>query len=250
MEKELRVYNNDVEIRLDADGVEHIRGYAVVFNSESRDLGGFIETISPTAFREADMSDVLGLYNHDYNIVLGRTPMTLTLNVDERGVSYDIIPPDTTAAKDLITSIKRGDVRGSSFGFTIAKDGDQWEKPKERGGLYRRTINAVAKLFDVSPVVQPAYVNTDTTIAKRTLGILKDKEEMEVSKKMQDADEIHQLKMQRQRNMIDVDLTYHAGFERKFESQEKEKAQRKEQQRRRIARDLNIHKNLEENKNE
>jgi uncharacterized protein len=227
MEKELRVYDNEVEIRVAEDGTEHITGYAVVFNSDSQDLGGFIETISPTAFRDADMTDVVALYNHDYNIILGRTPLTLTLGIDERGVKYDILPPDTTAAKDLMTSIKRGDVRGSSFGFTIRKDGDTWEKPKERGGLYRRLVTGVAKLFDVSPVVKPAYVNTDTTIAKRELGMLKDQEEVEITDKIQQMDEIEELKFIRQQKQMEVELAIEDNeldvkrIERKFEKAHK-----------------------------
>lgn len=209
MEKELRVYDNPVEIRTALDGSEYISGYGVVFNSESQDLGGFIETIAPTAFRETDMSDVIGNFNHDNNFMLGRTPLTLTLTVDDIGVRYDIKPPDTSFAKDLKISIARGDVRGSSFKFNISKDGDTWEKPKERGGLYRRLVTRVAKLWDLGPVSSPAYLSTDATIAKRELGVLKDQEEVEVTEKIAVVDEIERLKVDRQLKQMDVDLAYH-----------------------------------------
>jgi hypothetical protein len=212
MEKELRVYDEPVELRKLDTGEEVIEGYAVVFNSESRDLGGFVETIAPTASRDADISDVLALFNHDQNLILGRTPTTLSLSIDEHGVRYSIKPPDTTTANDLKKSIARGDVRGSSFGFSIAKDGDTWEKPKEKGGLYRRLVTRITKLWDVSPVATPAYVTTDTTIAKRELGMLKDKEEVEVTQKIQEVDEIERLKIRRQILSIEGTLAYHNNF--------------------------------------
>ena len=131
--KETRTFDENIEVRVNDQGQEVISGYAIVFNSESRNLGGFIETIEPRAIQAADVSDVVALFNHDQNLILGRTPSTLNLTIDDRGVKYDIIPPDTTTAKDLMTSIRRGDVRGSSFGFTVKANGDVWEKPKEKG---------------------------------------------------------------------------------------------------------------------
>lgn len=240
MEKELRVYDNEVEVRQLDDGTEVISGYAVVFNSESRDLGGFIETIAPTAFNEADMTDVLALFNHDNNLVLGRTPTTLTLSIDQKGVRYDIKPPDTTVANDLKKSIARGDVRGSSFGFTIHKDGDVWEKPKERGGAYRRMVTRIKKLWDVSPVVTPAYVATDTTIARRELGILKDREEVEASQKMQQVDEIEALKLKRQSQQMDIDLAYHETFEKILQVKEREYEKKRKGQLRKFDADFKL----------
>lgn len=185
MDKETRTLTEELEVRVNDKGREVIAGYAIVFNSESRNLGGFIETISPDAVRDADVSDVVALFNHDQNLILGRTPSTLTLEVDERGVKYTIDPPDTTAGNDLKVSIKRGDVRGSSFGFTVKEGGDKWDKPKMKGEPWRRTITGFAKIWDVSPVVTPAYIQTDTSVAKRTLGVLKDQEERQESEALE-----------------------------------------------------------------
>lgn len=177
MDKETRTFSEDIEVRVNDKGKEVISGYAIVFNQESRNLGGFVEYISPDAIRDADVSDVVALFNHDQNLILGRTPGTLTLETDEHGVRYFIDPPDTTTGNDLKVSIKRGDVKGSSFGFTVKANGDVWEKPNRKGDPYKRTITAFDKIWDVSPVVTPAYVQTDTTVAKRELGMLKDQEE-------------------------------------------------------------------------
>jgi len=178
MEKERR-FNPEIEIRELDDGTRVISGYAIVFNSESRDLGGFKEVIAPGSLKNADMTDVVALFNHDTNIPLGRTPATLTLKTTNKGLRYDIKPPETQAAKDLIQSIERGDVKGSSFGFSIAKDGDEWIEPQSKGDIWRRTITSFDRIFDVSPVVYPAYEATDTSVAKRELGVKRDKKERE-----------------------------------------------------------------------
>ena len=63
-----------------------IEGYALKFNKESRDLGGFVETISPEALEGVDLTDVRCFMNHDSSKLLGRTSSgTLQLNVDDVG---------------------------------------------------------------------------------------------------------------------------------------------------------------------
>src|SRR5699024_2124184 len=129
-----RLLSNDIEIRSidEEEKQEVIVGYALRFNTYSEDLGGFIETIEPTALDNADMDDVVALINHDRNLVLGRTGSnTLKLEVDEFGLKYTIIPPDTTFAKDLMESMKRGDISQSSFGFTM-----NWEDEDAYGVRY------------------------------------------------------------------------------------------------------------------
>lgn len=160
----------DFEIRASsaADGAEGpvvLEGYAARFDQWSEDLGGFRERLKPGAFKNAlRVSDVRALYNHDTNqLPLGRTPKTLRLLEDPKGLWVEIDLPDTQAARDLKISIDRKDIREMSFGFTVADDGDEW---KEKDGMVSRTITSVAELYDVSPVVYPAY--TSTKIAVRT----------------------------------------------------------------------------------
>jgi len=175
MNKETRGQNGHVEIRELKDGKKVITGYAIVFDSESRNLGGFTETIDPDAMKDADVSDVVALLNHDTNLVLGRTDKTLTIVTDKKGLRYEIRPPDTQAGRDVVTSIERGDIRGSSFGFTVKED--EWTEPKEKGGNWERKITKFDRIYDVSPVVYPAYEATDTGVAKRDLGVKKDEKE-------------------------------------------------------------------------
>lgn len=159
MQKETR--SCVAEIRADKESGK-ITGYAAVFNSLSGDLGGFREQIKPGAFANTLNADVRALWNHDANIVLGRTTAgTLTLREDNHGLAIEIDPPDTQQARDLMVSITRGDISQMSFGFYTK--GDEWEK---RDGENIRTLTEV-ELFDVSPVTYPAY--TDTSVGLRSL---------------------------------------------------------------------------------
>lgn len=130
MEKERRMLTNKVELRADnEESAPRIVGYGLRFNVWSQDLGGFVERIDPKAINEADMSDVRCLIDHESGKVLGRTTSgTLRLAVDDFGLRYEVDPPDTTYASDLIKVMKRGDINQSSFAFRIDYDGgDEWE---------------------------------------------------------------------------------------------------------------------------
>jgi hypothetical protein len=161
-EKEKRVFDLK-ELRLDTvDGKEKIRGYGAVFDSLSEDLGGFREKISQGAFTETleNGADVRALWNHDPNFVLGRTKSgTLKLEEDERGLTVEISPPNTSFAKDLQEMIKRGDVNQMSFGFKAIDD--SWGKDDEGESI--RTLNKV-ELFDISAVTFPAYPETSVSV--------------------------------------------------------------------------------------
>ncbi|QXE85979.1 HK97 family phage prohead protease [Geomonas nitrogeniifigens] len=144
-----------------------IRGHAALFNSPSELLCGcFREIILPGAFTDAlATSDVRALFNHDPNMILGRTAAgTLRLKEDETGLAIEIDPPDTTCGRDLQISMKRGDVNQMSFGFTIAEDGDEWTRDPDGTGNWTRTISKVERLYDVSPVTYPAYPETDCAV--------------------------------------------------------------------------------------
>lgn len=155
--------NITTEFRLDeaGDGTT-ISGYAAVFNSPATN-GMWIETLDPHCFDNVLSSnpDVRGLWNHNADHVLGRTTSgTLKLSIDTRGLSYVIDPPDTTVARDLITSMRRKDVTGSSFGFIVARD--QWTDNAD--GSVSRTILEIEELLDVSPVTYPFYGAANSTV--------------------------------------------------------------------------------------
>ena len=148
------------EFRVSPDGEKPtISGYAALFDSPSEDMGGWTETIDAHAFDSVLNSnpDVRALWNHNPDHILGRTTAnTLTLTLDGRGLSYTIDPPDTTLAKDLVVSMRRKDVTGSSFGFICKRD--QWTEMSD--GTVQRRILEFDTLLDVSPVTYPAYTGT------------------------------------------------------------------------------------------
>jgi len=152
-------------ISSDDGALKKIVGYAAVFGKPSEDMG-FIETIRKGAFKKAiGKSDARALFNHDTDTLpLGRQSAgTLILREDDEGLYYEILPPDTQTARDLMTSIERGDVRESSYGFTVAIDEWDFSDPK----ITRREIIEIKEVYDVSPVVYAAF--NDTSVALRKM---------------------------------------------------------------------------------
>jgi HK97 family phage prohead protease len=163
---EIRFYPDKLEMRTEQDQ-KHIVGYASVFNAVSRRLGGFHEKVLPTAFnraKEENWPNVVCRYNHKDDFVLGTTGAdTVRLKIDERGLQYDVIPPECRS--DVMEYVERGDVRYSSFAFRcVDEDGDSWEKSEYN--LPMRSLHTV-ELVDVAPVMDPAY--RDTTAMARNM---------------------------------------------------------------------------------
>lgn len=177
MDKEIRYYPTELKIERRQDGTAVVEGHAAVFNEMSENLGGFREIIHEGAFDEVLKDDVRALFNHDSNLILGRSPNTLNLSVDARGLVFKYESPDTTYARDLLISLERGDVSQSSFGFRVANvDGAEWVEDEESGALTRH-IKKISRLFDVSPVTFPAYPQTD--VAKRSMDEWKEEHKKE-----------------------------------------------------------------------
>ena len=169
MEREIRSFEPvDSEMKAPRRG-RTIEGRGIVFNKESKDLGGFNEVITPGAIEDVLMrSDVLALLNHNEDKgVLARSTNgegSLELTVDANGVNYRFEAPDTALGDEVLSGVRRGDIRTSSFSFSVS-DGQKWEKRSD--GTYLRTITKFDNIFDVSPVYREAYA--DTTVAVRNL---------------------------------------------------------------------------------
>jgi uncharacterized protein len=160
--RETRTNLSEIEVREDADGMT-FEGYAAVFNSPSEPLP-FIERIAPGAFTRSlkSRNDVKLLWNHDTSQVLGSTrAKTLTLVEDERGLKVEGVLPNTSAGRDAAELLKRGDVNGMSFGFTVIRD--QWSSDGNE-----RTLKAV-RLHEVSITGFPAYTGTSGLASVRNL---------------------------------------------------------------------------------
>lgn len=164
-----------VELRVEGDEKPKIKGHAAIFNSLSEKMWDFREMIEPGFFKDVLQDDVRGLFNHDSNIVLGRTTSgTLDLEEDELGLRVEIDPPSTTLVNDMVLEpMRRGDVNQMSFGFSVKskmagdeEDGDEWVRT---GDEVVRVLKAggCKRLYDVSPVTYPAYPETSVAVRSR-----------------------------------------------------------------------------------
>lgn len=162
------------EIRVEgaASGKPKITGYAAVFNSRSEDLGGFVEIIEPGAFSGSlESADVRALVGHDATQVIGRNKSgTLNVFEDDHGLRVEIDPPNTSAGRDIVESVRRGDIDSMSFGFIATND--RWEYDDGQEVRYLEQV----ELLEVSVVAWPAYQSTE--VAVRSL--LEAKEESRV----------------------------------------------------------------------
>ena len=188
---EKRFFN--IETRISKRAKKNIvTGHAAVFGQLSEDLGGFKEKINVGAFDGVLKNDVRAFFNHDPNFLLARTTSgTLKLAVDKMGLSYSFEVPDTTAGRDLVISMERGDITQSSFAFMVEKD--SWS---EQDGQEIRTIEKVGRLFDVSHVSIPAYPQAnDLVVAKRSRMTYKDKTKIKKENEWQKQTDLLKLKI-------------------------------------------------------
>ena len=158
-ETEVRIIPADaLEWRAAGDGEDGptISGYGAVFNSPSMELmPGFREFVAPGAFArslKARGNDIHSYFNHDASKPLGSTRAgNLTVVEDDKGLRYEVKPPQTSYVNDLAAAMAAKLVRGSSFAFLVRKD--EWHEEK---GLQVRTLLDV-DLFEVGPVTRGAY---------------------------------------------------------------------------------------------
>jgi HK97 family phage prohead protease len=160
-----------MECRAEAsDNGRKIRGYAVVFNSLSYDVGGFKEYIAPEAVDRTlqEGIDVRALVDHDSAKIIGRLRAgTLMLRKDSRGLRIEVEPdPEISYARDIMRAVARGDVTGMSFQFrTVGEDTSWWGY---EGKTPVRTVHDM-RINEVSIVTFPAYQATSVEVAQRSL---------------------------------------------------------------------------------
>lgn len=136
-----------------------IEGYALTFNSESKDLGGFVEVIDPKALDGVNLDQVIMLDQHDYSKPLASVKAgTLKLDVDDKGLHFLATIDDSISyAKDLLANVKNGNVDSMSFRFDVADGSDEFSQDGEK---VTRTIKKIKDLYEVSTVTIPAYDNS------------------------------------------------------------------------------------------
>lgn len=156
--------------RAEGDGLPDIIGYAAVFDTQTELWSGTTEEIAPGAFARSlkEGNDVRALVNHDPSQVLGRSKAgTLSLKEDKKGLRIRITPPDTNVGRDIVESIRRGDVDQMSFAFRIVRE----EAEYDDDGAHYRLLDL--DLVDISVVTFPQYEETVATLDEfRSLGKL------------------------------------------------------------------------------
>ena len=112
--------------RAEGDESRKISGQAIVFDSWSRDLGGFIERILPGAVTEdLLLGDIVANVNHDNDQMLARSVNgegTLSLELREDGVWFSFDAPETARGDEILWNVRHGNYFECSFACTILKD--------------------------------------------------------------------------------------------------------------------------------
>ena len=188
MDKEYRNYGNISEFNEESRTVS---GYALKFDSESQ-YRGFYEKINRSALNEEILkaSDIFALLNHKEDCVLARSRYgegSLKLELRDDGLYYEFEAPNTQYGNELLEHLKRGEIFASSFCFSLPIDGSGEKQERDANGIMHRTITKFARLYDVSPVFEPAYMAT--TCSKRTLEILEEEKQYREAQEKTSTDE-------------------------------------------------------------
>ena len=163
MNKETRAFCFEVRAEQNEEHGTFITGTPIVFN-QATDLGFCREIIAPDALKDTDLKDVRFLIGHNTGMIpLARSRnnnenSTMQMSVTDEGmdIRVDLDTENNADARSLYSAVKRGDMSGMSFMFTVDKD--SWEGLDTE--YPTRTITAIRKVFEVSAVAFPAYEGT------------------------------------------------------------------------------------------
>lgn len=193
---------NKVEIRCELrseNGGRHISGKAISFDTQSNDIG-FIEILHRGCISQEliDSSNIVFLYNHDYNQVIARANKGKgTLNIDLRddGVYFDLEVPNTTMGNDLLENIRLGNITQCSFGFNYANEEGAY-KDEKIGDVWYRNVYKIGELYDLSAVTYPAYDDTYVNARMQERSKMEDKlkETEEIQEKVSSKEKVSEEK--------------------------------------------------------
>lgn len=138
-----------------------ITGYAIVFESWSKDLGGFYEIIRKGAITQEliNRSDVIMNVNHDNGKMVARSVNgegTLKLTLDDIGLRFEFDAPPTPLGEELLFNIRSGNLFECSFAFSLSgsENCERWTKDEN---MLRREILEIDGIYDCSIVTVAAY---------------------------------------------------------------------------------------------
>jgi uncharacterized protein len=164
--RELRSYTaaQPLTVRTTPDGSKQVSGYAIVFNSRSVDLGGFVEICAPGMLTRTlrENPDVLALRDHRQELLIGRTTAgTLDLKVDSTGLAFTVTLPKTAIGEDTSENVRLRNLTGVSFGFSTVED--SWAADTD-GNVLRTLLDI--DLYEISITSFAAY--PATTVSTRS----------------------------------------------------------------------------------
>ena len=171
--KDNREYRN-MELRIAPveEGAEpsfFVEGYASTYQPYKvgeKDGYELYEKIEPTAFNNADLTDVVFRLNHQGRVYARSSAGTVNVWPDEHGLANKTDLSRTQASREVYDDIRAGNYPQMSFAFVVAPDGQYREVNKDRG-IITRVITNIAKVFDISPVDFPANPYTELSISMR-----------------------------------------------------------------------------------
>ena len=194
-----RAYNFELRASNDEKNGDHIEGRPIVYDSKTN-LGYFDEIIERGALDEANLKDVRFLVNHNTDMIpLARSrnnnensTMQMTVDKDGMGIRVNLDTENNTDARNLYSAIKRGDITGMSFMFSI--DDEEWENLESDHPT--RHIRKIGTVLEVSAVTFPAYESTEISArdkealdsakslleSKRSQSLESDKDALELEK--------------------------------------------------------------------
>ena len=120
----------------------------------------YSERIEPTAFDDADLTDVVFRIDHEGRVYARSSAGTVQIWTDERGLAQRTYLGKTQKAREVFDDIEAGNYPKMSFAFRVAED--HYEE-----ATHTRVIDRIAKVYDVSPVSFPANPTTDLGVSTR-----------------------------------------------------------------------------------
>lgn len=127
------------------------------------------EQISPDAFNDADMSDVVFLRDHSGQVFARTKNNTIALLPDERGLFTRTNLSSTSASRGMYEDIEAGLYSQMSFAFTVGSQHFAEEMREDGKRIITRFIDSIKKVYDISAVAFPANPTTDIGISTRAI---------------------------------------------------------------------------------
>ena len=161
---DIRTIDNHIRATKNIANEHVIEGKAIVFNQQSEYMG-FYEIIKPEAVEGIDWSKTLLLYDHEFSNILARVDAkNLKISVKKDGVYFQATLNNSTLANDVFNDIKSGNVKGCSFGFTIADNGDYWDFTDDGTPLH--IVDKIEAIPELSLTPIPAYTQTSASVVR------------------------------------------------------------------------------------